>query len=266
MQIVKSVMLDGKPSSIMDYRLGEQRELTAFKSLYDNKHDYLRGIIGISKIDQSGTLDAELAQTTSLIYGIFSLVALFLLILGSYISFRVASPLQEVITATDRVARGAFGTRLPTKREDEIGDLAKSFNRMTQELEKSREREAQSEREGAWKEMARQVAHEIKNPLTPMKLSVQHVQHAYETKDTNFTTTFNRVMRTLSEQIDVLTRIATEFSRFGEMPRRRYGFLSLRKALLLYSMQSAPESDLSSIFPRTCHLSMLTKKNFEEHW
>jgi nitrogen fixation/metabolism regulation signal transduction histidine kinase len=229
LQIAKAVMLDGKPSSIMEYRLGSQHELTAFKTIYDNKHDYLQGILSISKIDQSGALDTELAQTTSLIYGIFSLVSLFLLILGSYISYRVASPLQEVISATDKVARGALGTRLPINRQDEIGDLANAFNRMTHELEKSREREAQSEREGAWKEMARQVAHEIKNPLTPMKLSVQHVQHAYETKDTNFTMTFNRVMRTLSEQIDVLTRIATEFSRFGEMPRRRYGFLSLRK-------------------------------------
>jgi nitrogen fixation/metabolism regulation signal transduction histidine kinase len=112
-----------------------------------------------------------------------------------------------------------------------MGDLANAFNRMSLELDKSRERLAQSEREVAWKEMARQVAHEIKNPLTPMKLSVQHVEHAYETKDENFATIFRRVMRTLSEQIAVLTRIATEFARFGEMPRRRYTFLSLRKVV-----------------------------------
>jgi signal transduction histidine kinase len=76
--------------------------------------------------------------------------------------------------------------------------------------------------------MARQVAHEIKNPLTPMKLSVQHIEHAHESKDPNFPSVFRRVIRTLSEQIDVLTRIATEFARFGEMPRRKYALISVR--------------------------------------
>jgi nitrogen fixation/metabolism regulation signal transduction histidine kinase len=102
---------------------------------------------------------------------------------------------------------------------------------MTAELEKNRERIAASERELAWKEMARQVAHEIKNPLTPMRLSVQHLEHAQEMKDPNFGMIFKRVMRTLGEQIDLLTRIATEFSRFGEMPRRRYTAVPVRRVV-----------------------------------
>jgi two-component system nitrogen regulation sensor histidine kinase NtrY len=76
--------------------------------------------------------------------------------------------------------------------------------------------------------MARQVAHEIKNPLTPMKLSVQHLEYAHERSDPNFNTIFRRVIRTMKEQIDVLTRIATEFSHFGAFPRRKWGPVDIR--------------------------------------
>jgi signal transduction histidine kinase len=209
----------------------DEKTTSSYQTVYDKTFTNLLGTIAVTRNDNISRSENEIASTTSIIYGTFSLVGLLLLIIGSYVSYRVASPLHEIITATEKVARGEFGTQVAIIRKDEIGDLASAFNKMTEELDASRDRVAQSEREGAWKEMARQVAHEIKNPLTPMKLSVQHVQHAYEVKDTNFTTVFNRVMKTLSEQIDVLTRIATEFSRFGEMPRRRYGFVSLKRVV-----------------------------------
>ena len=156
-----------------------------------------------------------------------TILALLTLLLSSYLASRIVRPLIILKEATQAVALGSLAISLPRKRNDEIGDVVDAFNAMTQELSASREKVGQVEREGAWKEMARQVAHEIKNPLTPMKLSVQHVQHAFEHQDTNFPNIFRRVLRTLTEQIDVLTRIATEFARFGEMPRRRYAFVSV---------------------------------------
>lgn len=160
-----------------------------------------------------------------------TILALLTLLLSSYLASRIVRPLIILKEATQAVALGSLAISLPRKRNDEIGDVVDAFNAMTQELSVSRERVGQVEREGAWKEMARQVAHEIKNPLTPMKLSVQHVQHAFEHQDTNFPNIFRRVLRTLTEQIDVLTRIATEFARFGEMPRRRYAFVSVRSVV-----------------------------------
>ncbi len=157
-----------------------------------------------------------------------TILALIALLISSYLASRIVRPLIILKEATEAVALGSLAISLPRKRHDEIGDVVDAFNAMTQELSVSRERVGQVEREGAWKEMARQVAHEIKNPLTPMKLSVQHVQHAFEHQDTNFPNIFRRVLRTLTEQIDVLTRIATEFARFGEMPRRRYAFVSVK--------------------------------------
>jgi len=94
---------------------------------------------------------------------------------------------------------------------------------MQEQIEESRDLVAQQERQLAWREMARQVAHEIKNPLTPMRLSIQHLRSAFErlendTDRVGFIDKFNRTTSTLLEQIDTLTRIANEFSSFGRMP------------------------------------------------
>jgi len=186
------------------------------------------GVIGLATLDEQARFEADIARTTSFIYGTFAALGLILLGIGALFAARVASPIMELIGATERVAKGKLKTVIPVRRDDEIGELMQAFNSMTRELEKSREIVAQTERELAWKEMARQVAHEIKNPLTPMKLSVQHMEHAFEAKDPNFNSIFRRVIRTLREQIDVLTRIATEFSHFGAMPRRRWGPVSIR--------------------------------------
>ncbi len=189
----------------------------------------LLAVLALATMDEEPQIEAEIARTTTFIYGTFAALGLVLLGIGALFAARVASPIMELIQATERVAQGALTTRVPVTREDEIGDLMHAFNTMTHELEASREIVAQTERELAWKEMARQVAHEIKNPLTPMKLSVQHLEHAHEAKDPNFNPIFRRVIRTLKEQIDVLTRIATEFSHFGAMPRRRWGAVDIHK-------------------------------------
>ena len=212
-----------------------------YKTIMRSDNGSLKGIVGVTSFRGMQTIEADIARTIELMYGAFSALGIILLLIGAWISVRVAAPIQQLIAATERVTQGRLETIVTIKRKDEVGELAQAFNRMTGELERTRENVAQSEREGAWKEMARQVAHEIKNPLTPMKLSVQHVEHAYESGDTNFGSVFRRVIRTLSEQIDVLTRIATEFSRFGEMPRRKYGFVSLKKiaesAMALYDAE-----------------------------
>ncbi|HZK75741.1 MAG TPA: ATP-binding protein, partial [Candidatus Kapabacteria bacterium] len=188
----------------------------------------LLAVLALATMDEQPRIEAEIARTTSFIYGTFAALGLVLLGIGALFAARVASPILELIHATERVAQGKLQTSIPVTREDEIGDLMHAFNTMTRELERSREIVAQTERELAWKEMARQVAHEIKNPLTPMKLSVQHLEHAHEAKDPNFNTIFRRVIRTMREQIDVLTRIATEFAHFGAMPRRRWGAVDIR--------------------------------------
>jgi nitrogen fixation/metabolism regulation signal transduction histidine kinase len=103
------------------------------------------------------------------------------------------------------------------KRNDEIGDLVKEYNKMVAKLEESAEALAKTEREGAWREMARQVAHEIKNPLTPMKLSIQYLQKSINSNHPNVKELSSNVANTLVEQIDHLSKIAADFSQFANI-------------------------------------------------
>jgi two-component system, NtrC family, nitrogen regulation sensor histidine kinase NtrY len=100
---------------------------------------------------------------------------------------------------------------------DEIGTLVNEYNKMVKKLEESAQALAKSEREGAWREMARQVAHEIKNPLTPMKLSIQYLQRAIEEKNGDMQMLSQKVASTLVEQIDQLAKIASDFSQFANI-------------------------------------------------
>jgi nitrogen fixation/metabolism regulation signal transduction histidine kinase len=102
-------------------------------------------------------------------------------------------------------------------RDDEIGELVTEYNKMVNKLEQSAVALAKNEREGAWREMARQVAHEIKNPLTPMKLSIQYLQKSIDSNQPNVKELSSSVAATLVEQIDHLSKIAADFSQFANI-------------------------------------------------
>ncbi|MDB5248298.1 MAG: nitrogen regulation protein NtrY [Segetibacter sp.] len=125
---------------------------------------------------------------------------------------------------------------------DEIGALVNEYNKMVRKLEESAQALAKSEREGAWREMARQVAHEIKNPLTPMKLSIQYLQRAIQEKNPNMQELSQKVSATLVEQIDQLAKIASEFSQFANIGNVKFEVFDVNEVLCslinLYSANS----------------------------
>jgi signal transduction histidine kinase len=114
---------------------------------------------------------------------------------------------------------------------DEIGLLVQEYNKMVKKVEENAMLMAQTEREGAWREMARQVAHEIKNPLTPMKLNIQYLQQSLKNNHPNVKELADRVMAALIEQIDSLSFIASEFSNFAKMPDARPEDLDINELL-----------------------------------
>jgi nitrogen fixation/metabolism regulation signal transduction histidine kinase len=114
---------------------------------------------------------------------------------------------------------GKFNEEIAWDTRDEIGALVNEYNKMVSKLEESAQALAKSEREGAWREMARQVAHEIKNPLTPMKLSIQYLQRAIAEKKPGIQELSQKVAATLVEQIDQLAKIASDFSQFANIER-----------------------------------------------
>ncbi|MDH7515764.1 MAG: HAMP domain-containing protein, partial [Bacteroidota bacterium] len=145
-----------------------------------------------------------------------------LLVLGAskVLARQISRPLQQLITATRAVAEGDLERRADVEAKGEIGELVHAFNIMIDRLRENRERLAAAERDSAWREMAKQVAHEIRNPLTPMKLAVQHLEKAAKDRLPELPDVIGTVVRTIIDQIDTLARISDEFSRFARMPRR----------------------------------------------
>lgn len=156
-------------------------------------------------------------------------VAIFIIagVLTSYLTKQITDPLTTLRNQMQQVKLGQKNEKLNWEIQDEVGELIEEYNKMLAELERSANLLAMSEREGAWREMAKQVAHEIKNPLTPMKLQIQFLQHAYKNRPEDVGPLLKRTANTLIEQIDGLTRIASDFSNFAQMPAANNDYLNL---------------------------------------
>jgi len=141
------------------------------------------------------------------------------IIIAVFLSNKITFPLVFIQEKFKEINLIKKHQQIVYKGKDEIGDLVNEYNCMVEELSHSMELLAKSERENAWREMAKQIAHEIKNPLTPMRLSIQFLLRSWKDKDINFDKRLDRVTRTLIEQIDTLSTIASEFSNFAKMPK-----------------------------------------------
>ena len=183
----------------------------------------------LSSQNPAGRADRRLAmrQATGQVFALASLLLLLALSLGGWLSRRIFVPIQRLQLGTRRVAAGDFSERLAETGGDEIGELVSSFNAMTDRLEEAQREIVRKKRLEAWSEMARQVAHEIKNPLTPIKLSVQHMERAWRDKKPNFDAVFSDTVATLYEQVEILKRIARDFSSFGRGQKLELGSVDL---------------------------------------
>ncbi|MGB0428276.1 MAG: histidine kinase dimerization/phospho-acceptor domain-containing protein, partial [Flavobacteriales bacterium] len=151
------------------------------------------------------------------------IIYLFLFILAFFLSYflskLITEPLRSLSERINKLGIDGQNKELNWQVDDEIGVLINEYNKTSIKLKESAELLAQKERESAWREMAKQVAHEIKNPLTPMRLSVQHLLRSYDANDPKSEDKLKRVANSIIEQIDALTNIANEFSNFAKMPR-----------------------------------------------
>lgn len=167
------------------------------------------------------TSQPELNQEISnFIVTVINLNAFILLIAGLIaliITNRITRSFSVISDKMKDVNLGRLNEEIQWNRDDEIGDLVTEYNKMVTKLGESAEALAKTEREGAWREMARQVAHEIKNPLTPMKLSMQYLQKAIASNQPNVRELSGNVAKTLIEQIDHLSKIAADFSQFANI-------------------------------------------------
>ena len=142
------------------------------------------------------------------------------LLVAAWASRRITRPLQQLTNHAGAVARGNLGVRTEVHTGDELEQLARTFNQMTADLQESQRRLAAAEREAAWREMAKQIAHEIKNPLTPIKLSAQQLLQAYEDDSPRFPEILRRTCKAISDNVEMLRQIATDFSAFAGFPQK----------------------------------------------
>ncbi|HTY58840.1 MAG TPA: ATP-binding protein, partial [Bacteroidota bacterium] len=179
----------------------------------------------------------------------YAAVLLLVVAIAAGFAARIAAPLHRLTEATRKVAKGELDVHVPhAGAEGEISELIRAFDQMTHDLRRSREELIRYERELAWKEMAKQVAHEIKNPLTPMRLSIQHLRRTYLDGAEQFGEILDSVTKTIIEQIDTLSRIASEFSHFARMPRRNLDRLDvgpvIEEAVRLFGQEASVSFDI----------------------
>ena len=141
------------------------------------------------------------------------------ILLSSWAAARVTRPVEQLAHAAREVAAGNWNVRVEVTGEDELGQLADSFNRMTAELLGQRERLLQAERVAAWRELARRLAHELKNPLFPLQLTVENLVRARQQSPEQFDEVFRESSRTLLAEIANLKGIIGRFSEFSKMPQ-----------------------------------------------
>ncbi|MDG2396963.1 MAG: HAMP domain-containing sensor histidine kinase [Flavobacteriaceae bacterium] len=162
---------------------------------------------------------AELDSFLNTLYKIYFFMLCFAILVAFFISKYVTYPLQKISEKIDQTKSLQSNKKIHlTQGSKEIVSLVKSYNRMVDALENNIEKLAKSEREQAWQEMAKQVAHEIKNPLTPMRLSIQSFQKNYNSKDKGNNGKINEFSKILLEQIDTMSSVANSFSDFATMP------------------------------------------------
>ena len=193
-------------------------------------------------------------------------VYVFLLFIAGGIAMWTARSITKHITKIGEKLKetklGKNNTPLEWESDDEIGALIKEYNKMIRQLDSSVQKLAQSEREGAWREMAKQVAHEIKNPLTPMKLSIQYLQHAFQSRPDNIEPLLKRVSATLIEQIDNLSHIATEFSNFAKMPQAENQKIILNNHVTsVYNLFRSENVDLRLSVPKETFIVFADKNH-----
>ena len=212
-----------------------------------NSETRLIGYLGIPFFDSEKELNGKLTELFTTILNIFTVLFLLFLGLAFAAARQLTAPLKLLTEKLTRTSLTDENEPLEYRSsDDEIGLLVREYNAMLGKLEASKRALAAQEKEAAWREMARQVAHEIKNPLTPMKLSLQFLQKAIAERRPNAEELIGRISQTLITQIDVLTDIATSFSTFTNLPAMRAERLHLptllRRAADLFGQEDPNDS------------------------
>ncbi|MEJ2186177.1 MAG: HAMP domain-containing sensor histidine kinase, partial [Gemmatimonadota bacterium] len=223
-----------------EVRTVDTRELAGRRYLVAYRRVLPAGTLGVPVWLSAGDVAVRQRELLHLVLFAALIGGLLSLGLSVLVGRALAGPLGELRRGAAAVGAGRLNVRLPAQRGDEFGELFTSFNRMARRLQRARARELHTARVLAWGQMARQVAHEIKNPLTPIKLAVQHMRRVFKDRRPDFEDVLDTNTNEILAEIDRLSEIARVFSRYGA-PTEAAGPLEpvdvpavVREALTLY--------------------------------
>ncbi|WP_222983448.1 sensor histidine kinase [Flagellimonas meishanensis] len=216
-------------------------EKTAAGDKYKSSYTYINdnkfkpiGIMNLPYFEDNSFNNMELREFLFRLGGVYLLMLLSAIILAYFISKYITRSLQTISDKMQQTKLTGSNEKINIENPgEEIGKLVDSYNRMIDKLEESAVKLARSEREQAWREMARQVAHEIKNPLTPLRLTVQNFERKFDPTDPNAQTKIKEFSKTLIQQIDTMSNIAGAFSNFANMPAQKNETLNVVKIVKL---------------------------------
>jgi signal transduction histidine kinase len=217
-QVHRAVAIERQPTYVGQDRIGDFAYLVAAAPVRIGGRD---AILTVPLALRQREIEREIADLDRAVL----LGALVLILLGAGLGYwmaeRIGDPVQRLTRATRRIAAGDLSTRVIVRTADELQRLVEAFNRMAGELQRQRSQVERTHRLEAWAEMARQVAHDIKNPLTPIQLSAEHLRRVHQDRGQPLSPVLDTCVDTILTQVRLLRQIASEFSSFGSSPIAR---------------------------------------------
>lgn len=209
---------ENKTMVSQDEKIGNLNYLSIYVPILSEEGEQM-AFLNIPYFAQEKNLKDDISDFMKSLVNVYVLLLLIASIVAFFVSNSITNPLKVISEKLKNINFSKTNVPIDWQTEDEIGALVKEYNSMIFQLEESARLLASTERDSAWREMAKQIAHEIKNPLTPMKLSIQHMQRALKDDKERGAELAERVSKTLIEQINNLSDIATAFSSFAKMPK-----------------------------------------------
>jgi two-component system, NtrC family, nitrogen regulation sensor histidine kinase NtrY len=231
----------GESVFVTDEIIGELAYFVAYSALYSPKDGSLVGIIAIPFFQSAYLLEKMQITVLANIIAIFAAIFIVLLVISYWVSKWLTFPLHMITQKLSRISLTNSNQPLEWKSDDEIGMMVKEYNQMLSTLSESKKELERTQRERAWREIAQQVAHEIKNPLTPMKLTLQQLERL-PADDPKRIEKFQKAVASILSQVDTLDGVASSFSAFATMPEpvmRETELMSLLKKVITLHKQSA---------------------------
>jgi two-component system nitrogen regulation sensor histidine kinase NtrY len=217
--------------ALLEERIGNLNFKSVYAAIRSNDGQEVQAIVAVPFFESETELDLLIADVLSNIINIFVLVFIMFLVISYFVSKNLTFPFK-LLTQKLKVTGLENNEPMYWPAKDEIGLLVNEYNNMLFKLEASKKDLADSEKESAWREMAKQVAHEIKNPLTPMKLTLQHLLRLQAEGNLQDPEKLKKPLETLIHQVDTLSDIANSFSNFAKMPQPKKELMDFKEVVL----------------------------------